>query len=155
MPIGFSTAILSQSASIICMKNTHAFCCRKSFCFSGNHLAPLTAKSVQGGWAITRSHRPPCSCVIPSIVVNEQFPLSNGKQSPWICHSGCPPLHSWMSQEKALCPRARNALHTSWLSSQATNTFIMSLPFLSFSRTKSASNSHLGVFFLLISVCSR
>ena len=63
MPTGFSIAILSQCASAKYMKNTTAFCCLKSFCFSGNHLAPLTAKSVHGGNAIIMSQCPTCVCV--------------------------------------------------------------------------------------------
>ena len=67
-------------------------------------------------------------CVCVSAVVNVQFPLSNGRTSPLMCHSGCPPLHSCISQENALWPFARNALHTSCDSSQATNTFMSAHP---------------------------
>ena len=56
-------AILSHLASTKYMKNTHDFCCLKSFCFSGNHLAPLADKSVHGGCAIIRFHSPGCVCV--------------------------------------------------------------------------------------------
>ena len=120
----FSITTLSQSNSKNLQKNSNPWRFLPSSLFCSKYLAPLTAKCVQGGNAIIISH----------------FSFSSGSTSPCICHSGCPPLHSCMSQEKALCPRARNALHTSWLSSQATSTFIMSLPFLSFSRTKSADS---------------
>ena len=38
-----------------------------------------------------------CVCVCVSAVTKEQSPFSSGRTSPCICHSGCPPLHSWMS----------------------------------------------------------
>lgn len=53
-----------------------------------------------------------------------------------------------MSQEKALCPFSRNAIHTRWLSSQAIKTFIFYLPlniasaaFLIFSYLRARSSS--------------
>ena len=72
-----------------------------------------------------RSQRSSCSCILPSDVANAQFPLSNGKQSPWICHSGWPPEQSCKSHEYASWPNARNALHTSCDSSQAINTLML------------------------------
>lgn len=61
--MGFSIAILLHLASAKYIKNTQLFCCLISCCFSANHAAPLTARSVQGGCAIIKSHSPSCVCV--------------------------------------------------------------------------------------------
>jgi hypothetical protein len=94
------------------MKNSMLRCCRPSARFSANHLAPETHKSVQGGNAISMSH----------------FIFKSSNASTRRCHSGCPPLHSWMSQEYASCPSRRISTVTAWLSSQATSTLIRPPP---------------------------
>jgi len=101
-----------------------------------SHLAPALVRYVQGGCAIIMSHLPSTQCKTPSFVLNlkpyQSSPgiacldgLSTFKTSPCMCHSGCPPEHSKISQEYASCPFSRKALHTAWLSSQATKTFIL------------------------------
>ena len=63
MPTGFSTAMRGQLARAISMKRTMLRCCRPSFCFCSKCRAPETARSVQGGCAMMRSHAPVCVCV--------------------------------------------------------------------------------------------
>lgn len=50
-------------------------------------------------------------------------PCKHLSASPLMCHSGCPPEQSCISQLYASCPRSRNAMHTLCDSSQATRTF--------------------------------
>ena len=90
--------------------------------------APAFDKYVHGGKAIIISHLPQILCSTPSIVKNLQFPLSNGITSCCICHSGCPPEHSIISQEYASCPSLHSSMVTAWDSSQATSIFIFTLP---------------------------
>ena len=91
---GFSMAIRRISASANFIKNAAASKRKlRGFLPSVNHRAPATAKCVQGGCAMRKSHLPP-SCVMPSIV------------------STCPPLQSlkriaqngplWMSAGRLL-----------------------------------------------------
>lgn len=95
---GFSMAIRGISASANFIKNAAASKRKlRGFLPSVNHRAPETAKCVQGGCAMSKSHLP-TSCVTPSIVTT--CPPSRAlSASPRICHSGCPPDGSWMSQE--------------------------------------------------------
>ena len=94
------------------MKNAFAYCDslnRSSDRFPAVgyiHLAPALLMNVQGGWAIIKS----------------QSWLMICSASPLMCHSGCPPLQSWISQLYASWPNSRKALHTAWLSSHATST---------------------------------
>lgn len=129
IPTGFSTAIRSQSANAKCMKKTIAsyrllyrrLAALPYFPMS-NHELPVTVRYVHGGCAISKSHLP-TSCSTPSMVIITP-PFRAASASPSICHSGCPPDGSIMSQLYASCPFARNAFHTVWLSSQAIRTFI-------------------------------
>lgn len=63
IPTGFSIAIRGQFALTIAIKKAMLLCCRPSFCFCSKCRAPETARSVQGGCAISRSHAPACVCV--------------------------------------------------------------------------------------------
>ena len=54
---------------------------------------------VHGGNAIIMSHCPAIVCVCVSSVWKVQLPFRRGNTSPMICHSGCPPDGSIMSQE--------------------------------------------------------
>lgn len=115
---GFSTAMCLHFALRNLKKNS--FASRASFnlsslstpAFRYIHLAPALLIYVHGGCAISKSHSPSCACFLPSSVRNTQCPFIKDKQSPLTCHSGCPPLHSCKSHEKALCPNSRKALHT-------------------------------------------
>lgn len=74
---GFSIAIRGISASANFIKNAAASKRKlRGFLPSVNHRAPETAKCVQGGCAMSKSHLP-MSCVTPSIVTT------------------CPPLQSF------------------------------------------------------------
>lgn len=84
-----------------------------SILFCGYILhAPAAVMYVHGGKVMIISHLPICRWTFPSSVVNSQFPFRIGKTSAFICHSGWLPLGSMMSQLKARCPFARNAVQT-------------------------------------------
>ena len=61
-----------------------------------------------------------------------------------ICHSGCPPLHFFMSLLYALWPRFRNSIQVLWDSSQATRTFIYHPPQNGRSFSPSSFQSSIG-----------
>ena len=132
-PTGFSTAMRSQSASANLMKKTAAFALSSHLAttFSGGqHLNEYCRvatfdRKVQGGCAMIKSHLLSILCFKPSIVSNSHRPLISGNTSPLICHSGCPPEHSRMSQLYSSCQRSRNAMQTRCDSSQAIKTFIL------------------------------
>lgn len=73
---GFSMAIRGISASANFIKNAAASNRKLSGFFpSVNHRAPETARCVQGGCAMSKSHLP-TSCVMPSIVTTCPPPQS-------------------------------------------------------------------------------
>ena len=114
-PIGFSIAIFSQSAFAKAMKNLIAsslfffrWIAFSPYRSTLNQRFPVAVKYVQGGKAIIMSH----------------FSFSNGMTSCCKCHSGCPPEHSWISQEYASFPRRRSSMVTACDSSHATRIFM-------------------------------
>ena len=116
IPMEFSIA-QGQDRWVNSIKKSIDACCDPFALFSANHLAPLDARSVQGGKAITRSQ----SCA------------SSGSTSPCICllrTAAAGWLDDCKSQLVTLCPLANKRLDTAPLSSQATRIFIIGYPII-------------------------
>lgn len=87
--------------------------------FRTRWTAPTLQRYVQGGCDSMKCHLD-ITCCVPSSVVNCVSPRSNGVTSCMMCHSfGVPLRAGWMSHEKALNPRSRNAIVSACDSSQA------------------------------------
>ena len=132
MHTGFSIAILSQSAFANAMKNLTASsrCAsrpgKRSLNSCLNHLFPVTARYVQGGCAIIKSHSPVCVCISG---LKRTVAVQQRKHIFLYMPLRVTPRTLLDVTRKALCPFARKALQTSWLSSQAIKTFIKTPPY--------------------------